>query len=666
MTTTAPTHDRDEVAAADGRLPYLPALDGLRTWALLAVLLDHAGVPAVVGGHFGVTVFFVLSGFLITALLLQEHARSGRIDLTAFWSRRARRLVPATLVFFVLTVLYLIYLATAYPSTIVGDGIASLTWVANWRFVSSGRSYGDLFVDPTPFAHLWSLAVEEQFYLVLPILLVLLLGSRRLARPGRIALVLGGIVVASSALMWLTYTPESGPVRQYYGTDTRVAELAVGALVAAILVHGTGLRSMPGRVRSLVSIAGAVAILGIVGAMLTLSTTSHLTYRGGLLVVALLAALVVVACTAHDSLPARVLSRWPLPQLGKATYGAYLFHWPVVLATASMPDTVGRLALRIVATWALALASYALVERPIRTAAFPPFVGGIVWIGASASAAALLVVVTTFATPRELLSPIEVALGPAEPPYRGSRPAIDLVAPGAVDQPLRVAVVGDSLAQNLAEALHRWAAQQGDVLVYDLSLPGCTIGRGGSRRYADGAPATTNDVCLWWEDPMNKRSVYLQQFDPDVVLIQDALNNVPDRMPRGWTDFRTVGDRRLDRWLVAEYRAAANVFAANGAAVVLADAVCADWTQLEHWQGIPDLDQRVHALNRVYRSLGPAITIAPLAEQVCREGTFVSTVEGVEGARPDGFHLAPAAADRLVARWLGPLLWDVERTGSGP
>ena len=155
---------------------YVPALDGLRALSLAAILLFHSRLPWAAGGFLGVTVFFTLSGFLITSLLLTERARTGSIDLRAFWVRRARRLAPAVLVLLALVAALVGTGRLASSASLTGDAAATAGWVANWRFVLSGQSYADLFSQPTPFQHMWSLAVEEQFYLLFPGLLLLLLG----------------------------------------------------------------------------------------------------------------------------------------------------------------------------------------------------------------------------------------------------------------------------------------------------------------------------------------------------------------------------------------------------------------------------------------------------------------------------------------------------------
>ena len=701
-------------ATAAHRLPYLPAIDGLRTLALAAVLLDHGGVATVVGGHFGVTVFFVLSGFLVTSLLLDERTTSGRIDLAAFWRRRARRLVPASLVLVAFATLYLALGSERPPSTAVGDGLAALAWVANWRFLLSERSYGDLFADPTPFAHLWSLAVEEQFYLALPIVAAVALGRRR--GKAAFAAVLATTAIGSTALLVVLHRPGVDPMRSYYGTDTRVAELVIGALLAVVLIGPSGLRTLRGRALGAVGGAGFLALLGVGALVVRLSPEDAGTYRGGLTVAALLSALVVTACTQQTSLAA-LLAVEPLPQLGRLTYGAYLFHWPVFLwldADSTGLDGPALLSVRIVATFTLALFSYALVEQPIRSGSMPARIGAVAWANGSVALAAVLVLVVATVDPVPAASqlasgpdraasvpppprvapatpgraaptpapneaarvpaangpaPTSTTSPPSPPPtapgsgsaHGGAPPSTTTTAPPLSPGALRIAVVGDSLAENLGMGLHRWASSRSDAVVYNLSLPGCPISRGGTRRFPDGYDFAVDARCDWWDNP-SERLQRLTEFDPDVVLIEDALNEIVDRKLPSWPDYRRPGDPRFDAWLLDEYRQAAAVLSSQGATVVFADAPCADWQRLPQWRSIEDADERVAALNRIYDSVVAATTkVADLYDRICPGGEYTDTVEGVDDARPDGFHLSDEAADRLAARWLSPFLQSARR-----
>ena len=717
---------------AGRRLPYLAALDGLRTLALLAVLLDHGGVTAARGGHFGVTVFFVLSGFLVTALLVIERHETGTIDLRAFWARRARRLVPASLAFFAFTLAYVAFAGDRSPSTIVGDGIAALAWVANWRFVLSDRSYGDLFADPTPFAHVWSLAVEEQFYVLFPVVALVLLGRRSASRTGRLAGALLTTIAGATLVLWSQYNGND-PWGLYYGTHTRIAELAVGALLALVLVRRGRLVQLGARVTGALAGAGALSLVAIAAIVGTVDAADERTYRGGLLVVALLAAVVVAACTQPSSGLAKVLGCEPLPQLGRLTYGGYLFHWPIFLwldeATTGL-EGGGLLLVRLLATFTVALLSYELLERPIRAGNLPGRVGPLAWANASVALAAVLIVVVSTVTspdssllasgaggaaatpPPPPLPPSPAAAAPtsaertsaaanpttqgavaghgggapslhkataaptpAGPPARPGAPARgEAAAPSTTTttvaknpDALRVAVVGDSLAQNLGSGLTRWSAGQADMIVYDLSVSSCPISRGGTRRFPDGTDFPIADHCRWWADPDDERTRRLLDFEPDIVLVEDALNEIVDRKLPEWNDYRGPGDPRFDAWLLSEYQAAAEVFSENGAMVVYADAPCADWDRIRAWDSLEDAEERVAALNRIYDGVVAATTrVADLHDRLCPDGRYRDEVEGVAEGRPDGFHLSDDAAFRLAERWLAPFLREVDAADGRP
>ena len=228
-----------------GRMQHQPALDGLRGAAVAGVLLFHAGHLR--GGYLGVDAFFVLSGFLITSLLLAEGARTGTVALGAFWARRARRLLPALLAVLAFVAVYSLVVASAAErTTIRGDGLATLGYFANWRAIFSGTDYWALFGSPSPLEHTWSLAIEEQFYLVWPLLLVAIT-----AAPRRVLALAGGLAIASFVWMQVLYDPAS-PSRVYFGTDTRLASILIGAALAAwVALTGTrGARSPASNPRS--------------------------------------------------------------------------------------------------------------------------------------------------------------------------------------------------------------------------------------------------------------------------------------------------------------------------------------------------------------------------------------------------------------------------------
>ncbi len=356
-------------------LPHVPSLDGLRGLAIVGVLAFHGGV-AFTGGFLGVSMFFTLSGFLITGLLLSEQAGrrigSRHIDLRAFWGRRVRRLLPAALVAIALS--SLLVWRTAGPAELLAfraDALAALLYGANWHFVIAGQSYASLFAAPSPVLQFWSLAIEEQFYILFPLLaygiLRLAHGSRRI-----LAAVLAGLFVVSAALPHVFSWSND---RIYFGTDTRAAELLAGALLAVTLsLRGCAIDAVDAawspRTRRAVAVAGTVALALILFTWWSTSQASAWVYAGGLPLYSGLSALVVLAALVPASPVRRALSWRPFRELGRISYGLYLYHWPVFLALAPARTGWAPLPRFVVGTAVaigLAVVSSIFIEEPIRS-----------------------------------------------------------------------------------------------------------------------------------------------------------------------------------------------------------------------------------------------------------------------------------------------------------
>ena len=349
---------------------YLPGLDGLRALAVLAVLLYHARPEWLPAGFLGVEVFFVISGFIITRGLLREWQDAGRIDLRAFWLRRARRLLPALCLLLLGVMAYASVFESDAVAGLRGDVVAALAYVTNWHLVLGDQSYFASFEKPSLLLHLWSLAIEEQFYLVWPLLLAGLLPLLRMR--GTFVLIVGGIV-ASTAGMALMYEPGADASRLYYGTDTRAAGLLCGAALAFLL--SKSLLGAQSRSHWALTLLGVAALGGLVVAAYALTETAALLYQGGLLAVSLLTAALILGATRRNLL-SRLLGLAPLRWVGERSYGIYLWHWPIFLLT--WPDQAGLdvLAVQTTATVAIAALSYRLVETPIRQGAL-----GRLWAG---------------------------------------------------------------------------------------------------------------------------------------------------------------------------------------------------------------------------------------------------------------------------------------------
>ena len=350
-----------DVRRESGVGPYVPALDGIRALAVVAVLLFHAGVPGTSGGYLGVSLFFTLSGFLMGSLLLRERGGTGRIDYMRFWERRCRRLLPAALVTLGGVAVLAPHLQTSARPGLRGDLLSALGYVANWRFVAADQSYASLFDAPNPVQHFWSLAIEEQFYLLFP----LLIGALFFVGRGRRGVVVGALAALTVASVVSQFVV-SGYDRAYYGTDTRAAELLAGALLACALLRrpaGTGPRSRRTDVLGVAALAGFVALV-----VLTPAHPSWLVHGGFGAVAIVNVALIGGALAATGPVPALLGTR-PLVAIGKVSYGLYLYHWPVFLwLDGERTGWTGArlLGVRLAVTVVLAVVSYHLLECPIR------------------------------------------------------------------------------------------------------------------------------------------------------------------------------------------------------------------------------------------------------------------------------------------------------------
>lgn len=354
-------------AHSQTRLPYLPGLDGVRALAVIAVLLYHADLP-IAGGFLGVETFFVLSGFLITALLLAEWNQHNRIDLREFWLRRARRLLPALFVMLLGTLLIAAVLLRGERSELGTDMLAALGYVMNWRLIASGQTYFDPLVRPSLLQHLWSLAVEEQFYLLWP--LIFFAGMRLLRKPGFLALTLVAAIGSVALMAWL-YQPGGDPSRIYYGTDTRAGGVLLGAALALVSTPTSAPTERSHRLAWLLDGAGLLALAALIACFIWISERHSLLYRGGFALIDLLTVLVIAALThPYARIMPRLLGWMPLRWIGLRSYGLYLWHWPIFMVTRPLIDlpldVLPALGLRLAIVIVLVELSYRYVEMPFR------------------------------------------------------------------------------------------------------------------------------------------------------------------------------------------------------------------------------------------------------------------------------------------------------------
>ncbi len=451
-------------------LRHQPGLDGLRGLAVVAVVLFHADLEWMSGGFLGVSVFFTLSGFLITSLLLAEFEQHRSVDLRAFWSRRLRRLAPASLAVIIGVVGVAAWLSTAAEaSRLRGDAVSAALYVSNWRFIVAEHSYADLFSAPSPLLHIWSLSIEEQLYVVVPLIVVGLLAigwSRR-----RIGGVLAGLAVVST----ITGLAVSGIDRVYYGTDTRAAELLLGAVLACVV----GDRLQGGestRVARSMAMIGPVALVVVAVLAVSSEPQSGWIANGGLPAFAVLSTILVVAAVVPGPLR-RMLSWSPLRAMGRISYGVYLVHWPVFVFVNEERLGVGgtwRIVVCVIVTLVIAGASHRWFERPIRDGRL--VAGTRVALAAFGAAVVVAVVLplVVLADSESEVSTVPTVLVTTTSSAPTTLPASGVTTTVPVsDRALTLLVIGDSTANNVARAL----ADAGDsnLGVVDAGVIGCPL-----------------------------------------------------------------------------------------------------------------------------------------------------------------------------------------------
>jgi peptidoglycan/LPS O-acetylase OafA/YrhL len=615
--------------------------------AVLAVLLFHGEVSAVSGGFLGVDIFFVLSGFLITALLLTEFRAWGSIDLWSFWLRRARRLLPALFLVLVAVAVYgAVFVASSRLDELRGDAVATLAYVANWRFVASGQTYFDMFREPSPLLHMWSLGIEEQFYWLFPPLLAAWLHYRRRSRG--LVVVFASLAVLSALEMWLLYHPASGSSRVYYGTDTRAQALFVGASLAALRYPDPDrLRRFPPpasrrAVSDMVGLACLVALLLVVNRT---SEASTWLYHGGFLLVAVLTAGVIWACQDPSPVVSRVLSFGPLRLIGLVSYGLYLWHWPIfVLLSEVRTGWSGfpLLLVRLMLTFSMAALSYRLVEHPIRSGALRRHLRPVT-LRALAGTTTAAVLVTVLAG---------TSGASASPPLERSGTFETRVQQPSAGQ-MSVLLAGDSPGRFLG-----WyfpPGQNDDLALSTATMIGCGLVQ---QSIVVGDVVTPSQPqCDEWPSVFRQAA---RATKPDVVVLSTGAWEVFDHK----VDGRVLrsGTPAYANELVRQYTRAIGALAGTDKPVALLNVPCFDQatTRVSGVDLAPDHNdaRRQHWLNSVLQRVADEhpgqVFLLDLRGLLCPQDTYTARIDGVD-VRPDGVHVG-GPGGKFIWSWLAPQL----------
>ena len=670
----------DESAISHTRLSYLPALDGVRAFAVLAVMLFHGGIPHMDGGFMGVDAFFVLSGFLITSLLIGEWRQTSTIKLGGFWARRARRLLPAL---FLMLLFVAFFASVIVPKGTYGglrlDSLATLLYVSNWHFILVNSNYFAATVaSANPLNHTWSLAVEEQFYILWPLIVLGVLHFTRSLR----ALLALCVAAAVGTALWthVVYRGGVGQNRAFLGTDTRSQCLFIGCALAVGLVllahrsHEEG-RLAHGELWRPASRAGRAfcAVLGVAGAAVTVmmwvltTSLSSFPYGGGFFVIGVaVAAVILAAVAAPRSIVPRALSLTPVRYVGRISYGLYIWHWPIFVWLNH--DRTGAsgyqlFAVRMLVTFAVSVASFHLVERPIRMGTFVRQWKA--WLAVPAGAGVVLVAIVAATTGTTAVASTALPTGGGTP---GSTAAM-APPPATTSPPVRVLLLGDSVALTLGLGLgnHAEQAKYGYVLS-DKGNLGCGVVDGPEvlmmgLRYP--TPSACNGSPLTPGEPVKKQPLPDQWLDaineehPNVVVVLAGRWEVVDRTYQGqWTNILSPS---YAAYVKQQLDATSALVTSAGANLVFLTAPCTDEGEQPNGAPWPEDDPARRAVyNSLVRQVAAAHpqtdSVVDLDAAACPQGNFATTVDGVVMRWTDGVHFTVAGGIALVPRLMPAIL----------
>jgi peptidoglycan/LPS O-acetylase OafA/YrhL len=660
-------------------IAYQPALDGVRAFAVTAVLLFHAGYGWMSGGYLGVSVFFTLSGFLITSLLITERTTTGTVDARAFYTRRARRLLPASLLCLAAVCVLAAFGAWDGITKLRRDVIGALLQVFNWVKLASGESYADLTAAQAglrrPVDHYWSLAIEEQFYWLWPLAFLGIAWWSR--RRGWTPLRAVAALTAASALAAPVIAQVWGPDAAYWATPARISEILFGALVACIVAERPA--------RDGAAVLAPIGMLVLVVACMAFPDGRGPAYEGALPLVGVVSALTIYGLQVPGVMRT-VLSARPLVALGRISYGVYLFHWPVYVLIDRQAwglPAVLDLALKWSATLAIALVSYRLVEQPVRRNDW--FVPGrtlVTALGGTALVAAMVLLVPTTAKfygidPDEAAaasidtgSVAPLVTSPPSTAAPGSTASPDTVSPDTVSpettlpasttsaavmppRPVRIVVVGDSTAEATGAGVVAWAAANPSLAQVQLVTgAGCGIVLGGFQDLGIFGERDVDASCgAYVNDVVPSKIAELQ---PDLVMVLTTVWDVLDRSLIEGGPALSPTDPELEAAMLTSLSTFTDAIIAEGVPRVA-------WIQEpvplpmptadDDQQADPDRHDVLHRIIADIASSRPQVRVVDLASWV-EESPWAADA----AARPDSVHWTTDVATDIADQFLGQAL----------
>ena len=666
----------DESPASHRRLAYLPPLDGVRAFAVVAVMMFHGGLSFMNGGFMGVDVFFALSGFLITSLLVGEWRESLTIRLGAFWARRARRLLPALL----LMLLFVAFFASVIvPKGTYGalrlDALSTLLYVSNWHFILVNSNYFNETAAASPLLHTWSLAVEEQFYLIWPLVVLGVLHFTRNLK----ALFLLCCAAAIGSALWMDHIfGRAGSTnRVYLGTDTRSQCLFIGCALAVGLVLLTQHSHAEGRLkqgelwrpagaagRTLCGLAGIAGAAGAIAIWVGTSETDAFPYKGGFFLIGTATAAVILSAVgAPRSVVPRFLALPPIRYVGQISYGLYIWHWPLFIWINHERTGLSGYPLfvvRVLVTFGVAVASFHLVERPIRRGTF--IRQWKAWVAVPTGVAVVVAALAAATTGTNAVASTTVS-GNVGTTGTGDPTTTTTLLPGAVPgaPPVRVLLFGDSVALTLGLGLGVPAVQKKyDFVLSDKGILGCGVVNGPEVELL-GARGSTPPACngspLVAGSPSDSQPwpyqwlATLSEVRPNVAVLLAGRWEVVDREYQGkWTN---ILNPAFAAYVKTQLSAASTLVSATGAHMVFLTAPCTD--EGEQTDGAPwpeDDPARLAIYNRLVREVAAehplTDSVVDLFGAACPQGNYTSTLRGVAIRGADGVHFSDAGGTVLA------------------